>query len=992
MKVHCPQCQGTFRVEGHSAGSSLECPYCSAAFSFRDKQTIALAAAPDQPVHVEFEPEREAALAQALPLTRSPGPDVQTSAAQPPAGSSISRNPEELTDLRVGDTINGYRLDQIIGSGGMSVVFRAAQLSLNRPVAFKVLRRELNHDPEFASRFRAEARALAELSHPNIVSVFDQGVHHENYYLVMEFVDGVSLRDVISDHRMTPKEALQLVPDLCGALEYAHSKNIVHRDIKPENILLSKEGVPMIADFGLVRIIGDASREESRITKTQVVMGTVDYMAPEQREGRLDIDHRADIYSLGVVLYEMLTGELPIARFPLPSERSTVDARLDGVVMKVLEKDRDRRYQRASLVATDIQRIKDGHAPTTGGGSGSVRTPATVLGRVLTMATSFQFLVVSILLILLMGSSRRDDPLFFFLGLAVPFWLWKLVQFGILPRPVLPRSNFLYRFPIVAGLLFGIVTVVLAENRSLDSEPAMFLVGLTASSTLVALFHRKTLFRDSLAEPHFVPNLGAPRGIFTTQPWNFDKAASALKSSANSARAAALQTYEGILRIQEQHKAKHRQPGQPHAGAAAAVAAVSAAASPAESSSVATSAPHFTPITATPASTSAVDFAGGPAAPATPRVKPYSVLTVFGFLACLPLLLLAVAMFVIGLVPDWKGMILEIPFATDEIETFFKSIWDGTPTVVLNTSWIVGLAPLVPLVIPFVLLFLATPGILGGRKRGTKLYVATMGLLLVILGLQLTVTRVIHSAGARYASAAVSTSVHPSRSASSSTEVATKSVFQAAIEQATRTPDSLERLGLLHRAYSLAAGTKLRTIDNLAPLAEMLRNSETHRPMTMIERFASTLLFIELKPSSADPLGQAEWLRSLIDQAQDEPEERVRCLLLKTISATQSQDERLAPLFLEAIESDDYFVRGIAARWWLLRSDEEQRDALTQRLPLLSTAAVFSLLIEIDPRILSAEPKLRCLIEPLLRHEDDRIRKRASSLLHQLAHTKKSEI
>ncbi len=256
---------------------------------------------------------------------------------------------------------------ELIGSGGMGAVYKARQRGLDRLVAIKILPDEVGRDPRFALRFTREARALARLNHPNIVSIYEFGHSGGTYYFLMEFVDGSTLRDVIQSHQLQPQQALAIVPHLCDALQYAHNQGVVHRDIKPENILLGKDGQVKIADFGLSRLLGAESQDET-LTGTHQVMGTLRYMAPEQLEGAHQVDHRADIYSLGVVFYEMLTGELPLGRFSVPSKKVSIDVRLDDVVLRTLEKEPQRRYQRASQVKSDLESITASHpqqlAPT----------------------------------------------------------------------------------------------------------------------------------------------------------------------------------------------------------------------------------------------------------------------------------------------------------------------------------------------------------------------------------------------------------------------------------------------------------------------------------------------------------------------------------------------------------------------------------------------------------------------------------------------------
>ncbi len=245
---------------------------------------------------------------------------------------------------------------ELLGKGGMGAVYKARQKSLDRVVALKIINPHAAENPSFAERFSREARSLARLNHPNIVTVHDFGEVDGLYYLVMEYVDGANVRQLIRARTLKPAEALQIVPPLCDALQYAHDEGIVHRDIKPENILVDAKGRVKIADFGLAKLVG-RNPAEVTLTGTHQAMGTPHYMAPEQFEHPLEVDHRADIYSLGVTLYEMLTGELPMGRFAPPSQKVQVDVRLDEVVLRALEREPGRRYQSASAVKTDLERI-----------------------------------------------------------------------------------------------------------------------------------------------------------------------------------------------------------------------------------------------------------------------------------------------------------------------------------------------------------------------------------------------------------------------------------------------------------------------------------------------------------------------------------------------------------------------------------------------------------------------------------------------------------
>jgi serine/threonine protein kinase len=263
----------------------------------------------------------------------------------------------DISDLsEVAKRLPQFEILELIGRGGMGVVYKARQPQLDRIVALKILPPLDALSPDFVARFTREARSLAKLNHPNIVHVHDFGETGGLYYIIMEYVDGANLRQLLESRRLTPAEALAIVPKICDALEYAHEEGLVHRDIKPENLLIDKRGRVRIADFGLAKLLRREALDLS-LTLSGMSLGTIRYMAPEQMDRPDTVDHRADIYSLGVVIYEMLTGELPVGRFDLPSQKAPVDARLDQIVLHALERDVDRRYQHASEVRTDVERV-----------------------------------------------------------------------------------------------------------------------------------------------------------------------------------------------------------------------------------------------------------------------------------------------------------------------------------------------------------------------------------------------------------------------------------------------------------------------------------------------------------------------------------------------------------------------------------------------------------------------------------------------------------
>lgn len=272
-----------------------------------------------------------------------------STASSPPV---LNRQPPPtVEDIMRMMPLGRYSVQACVGMGGMGTVFRGTQLSLGRPVAIKVLRVSEGFDYAFEDRFRREAKAMALLTHPNIVAIYDYGhLGSEFLFFVMEFVDGMDLDELMRNGRMSPELAMQILPQICVALEYAHSKGIVHRDIKPANIMLTRQGEVKVTDFGLAK---NVTHPQTMVTETHMVMGTPEYASPEQYGMHREVDHRADIYSLGVMAYQMLTGALPRGSWLPPSQlRPGIDSRIDSILIRAMMQDRAQRYQ----TITDMRR------------------------------------------------------------------------------------------------------------------------------------------------------------------------------------------------------------------------------------------------------------------------------------------------------------------------------------------------------------------------------------------------------------------------------------------------------------------------------------------------------------------------------------------------------------------------------------------------------------------------------------------------------------
>ncbi len=290
----------------------------------------------------------------------------RTPAPQPPsvsegvAGWSPMQNypsPAELTQLM---PPGEYAFDAQIGQGGMGAVYRGVQTQLGRSVAIKILHRNHGQDYSYPERFRREAQALAQMNHPNIVSVYDFGVVGDYLYYVMEYIEGTDLHQLMAQGPLSHARALEIIPAICDALGYAHAQSLVHRDIKPANILIAQDGRIKVADFGLAKRFNS---DTALLTRTNMAMGTPDYAAPEQYDTRAEVDHRADIYALGVVLYQMLTGQVPRGAWQPPSTLVGCDPRLDSVIVRALMPDRTLRYASASEFKQALMNVSSAPQP-----------------------------------------------------------------------------------------------------------------------------------------------------------------------------------------------------------------------------------------------------------------------------------------------------------------------------------------------------------------------------------------------------------------------------------------------------------------------------------------------------------------------------------------------------------------------------------------------------------------------------------------------------
>jgi len=274
---------------------------------------------------------------------------------------AVAQTVEEKRSVKFGE----YLLTGKIGQGGVAEIYKGRQESLDRDVAVMILSTKLTSDPDIVRRFERESLVIAKLNHPNIVHVIDKGAVGGRYYFVMEYINGASLREVIDSEKIPLKTKLEMVVEVCKALDYAHKNGVIHRDIKPTNILIDRQGNARVADFGIAQIIGTP---EGEMTASDVIMGTLSYMSPEQKVSSTNVDQTTDIYAMGIILYEILVRKKPFGHFKTPSEIDPkINPKFDEIVLKCMAQEPKDRYQTAvQLKDAILEAMGDDHSGVPG--------------------------------------------------------------------------------------------------------------------------------------------------------------------------------------------------------------------------------------------------------------------------------------------------------------------------------------------------------------------------------------------------------------------------------------------------------------------------------------------------------------------------------------------------------------------------------------------------------------------------------------------------
>lgn len=335
MQLTCPRCSSAFEGDPDATGHVV-CTHCQARLRLKSRQPA-------------VEPASGPQAAPADPSSAGPPGPVQSSVPEAASGT------EKDVTLPPGTRLGGFELKRVLGRGGMATVYKGVQLSLNRPVAIKLLASRFSTNPAFVERFNREAGALASLSHPNIVDIIDKGVEDgKYYYFVMEYVEGITLDQLLHAVELNERHYVHLITEISKALIYVHSRGIIHRDIKPSNILVDKPGNVKVSDFGIAHLTEETDDPEEQAHRNSAV-GTMNFMAPEQAMDPGNVDIRADVYSLGVTFYKMFTKQLPVGEWKAPSMlNSSLPKSLDLILARAVQPNPADRYSSVKEFCDDL--------------------------------------------------------------------------------------------------------------------------------------------------------------------------------------------------------------------------------------------------------------------------------------------------------------------------------------------------------------------------------------------------------------------------------------------------------------------------------------------------------------------------------------------------------------------------------------------------------------------------------------------------------------